>query len=97
MVTCPLLPTDNDHQTLSPENANTYDTTVIFWCDVGYQFHDGTTARSIKCLEDGQWSAELPECTGQCVQPVRGVRMLVRVRVCERAILLPRCMWYMMC
>ena len=64
VVTCPLLPTTNEHQTLSTTD-NDYNTTVVFWCDVGYNFYDETTARSIKCAQSGEWSAELPECQGQ--------------------------------
>ena len=61
VVTCPALRAETPYMTLNTR-VNTYDTTVIFWCDVGYQFQDATTARSIKCLANGEWSADLPEC-----------------------------------
>lgn len=49
------------HQTLDTMNT-TYNTTVTFWCDVGYTLYDGTTARTIQCLADGTWMADLPPC-----------------------------------
>ncbi|ELU16611.1 hypothetical protein CAPTEDRAFT_220964 [Capitella teleta] len=60
IVRCPEL-MDYPHQELNTYN-NTYDTTVTFWCDVGYVLHDNTTARTIKCLATGDWTATLPPC-----------------------------------
>jgi len=59
-VRCPAVP-DWPHQTLDTHN-NTYNTTVTFWCDVGYVLFDNTTARTLKCLADASWSADLPPC-----------------------------------
>ena len=59
-VRCPAVP-DWPHQTVDSFN-NTYNTTITFWCDVGYVLFDNTTARTIKCLADGTWSADLPPC-----------------------------------
>ena len=60
VVRCPAIP-DWPSQTVDTHN-NTYNTTVTFWCDVGYVLFDNTTARSIRCLADGAWSANLPPC-----------------------------------
>ena len=60
VVTCPDLPF-HSYQHLDTRN-NTFNTTVTFWCDVGYVLHDNTTARTIKCLADGDWTAQLPPC-----------------------------------
>ena len=62
-MTCPVIDNSNPQMHLSTTN-NTYNTTVVFWCDLGYEFYDGTTARSIKCLETGFWSATPPDCGG---------------------------------
>jgi len=59
-VKCPKVP-DLPNQNVDTYN-NTYNTTVTFWCDVGYVLHDNTTARTIRCLGDGTWSADLPPC-----------------------------------
>ena len=63
VVTCDVLTAANDDTHLSTTN-NTYNTTVVFWCSLGFEFYDGTTARSIKCLQSGNWSASAPECSG---------------------------------
>lgn len=60
VVNCPVLPL-YAHQTLNTRNT-TYNTTVTFWCDVGYVLPDNTTARTIKCMSTGAWSAKLPAC-----------------------------------
>jgi len=59
-VLCSPVP-DLPYQTVDTYN-NTYNTTLTFWCDVGYVLFDNTTARTIKCLADGTWSADLPPC-----------------------------------
>jgi len=64
-VRCPVVP-DWPYQTVDTHN-NTYNTTVTFWCDVGYVLFDGTTARTVKCLADGTWSADVPPCDRMCV------------------------------
>jgi len=59
-VRCPAVP-DYPHQTVDTY-SNKYNTTVTFWCDVGYVLFDNTTARTVKCMADGTWSADLPPC-----------------------------------
>ena len=38
---------------------------VIFSCDFGFTFPDGTRRRSSQCLEDSHWSNEIPPCIGE--------------------------------
>ena len=56
---CPELP-NHPFQSLDTRNTS-YNTTVTFWCDVGYELYDGTTARTLKCMIGG-WAASLPPC-----------------------------------
>ncbi|CAD5112150.1 DgyrCDS1389 [Dimorphilus gyrociliatus] len=65
VVNCPSLP-NHLHQNKTNWNITEYNTTVVFWCDIGYTLHDNTTARTIKCQENGKWTADLPPC-----EPVR--------------------------
>lgn len=65
VVKCPKLP-NHSHQQKTNENSTDFNTTVVFWCDIGYTLHDNTTARTIKCQENGKWTADLPPC-----EPVR--------------------------
>ena len=45
----------------------TYDTYVELTCDVGYAFDDSTTRRTIVCLQNGRWSAQLPVPKGRFI------------------------------
>ena len=37
---------------------------AVVECNHGYHFHDGSTVRSLVCMESGRWSSSIPTCKG---------------------------------
>ena len=62
-ITCPPSPK------LQNGTANTslalYGTVVGYTCLYGYQFLDEMTTQHIQCTEDGNWTKEPADCSGQ--------------------------------
>ena len=41
---------------------------VVFACESGYTFPDGSVARTSQCGDDGGWLQTLPDCIGELSQ-----------------------------
>ena len=63
VVTC--LKEDFPNMTFAPSTPDTHDfnTTVIYTCDVGYQYSSGDLVRT--CDSTGNWSGAVPVCDGK--------------------------------
>ena len=39
----------------------------LFQCQQGFTFDSGVTQVTVQCQDNGQWSPEIPSCSGMCI------------------------------
>ena len=60
-ITCPNL--EKVVHLLTDSSAIDYGVTITLTCEVGYMFADGITLHTMTCMDDGEWSSDLPICS----------------------------------
>ena len=61
--TCPKVVSDSGNSITIHDEG--YVLTIT--CSRGYQFPDGTSQRSVICVDRGRWSSNIPRCSGNLI------------------------------
>ena len=70
-ITCPPLePPPNGAVDVL---ALVFESVVTYTCDTGFQLSSGGDSFNRVCLENGEWSADLPVCEGEFQSHVHGL------------------------